>query len=112
DRLLDRPHDKVRNIGAIIGNRSVEVADFYRLDPRWNFIAMMPQWDFLDFVAGEAAAYPNFQLHMGVEARSLIAERDRVASIVCRTAAGEQAIRARLVFAAHGRDSRLRQASG
>src|SRR5687767_10908237 len=62
DRLLERPHDKVHGIGAWVSGRHLEIADFSRFDPRWNFIAMMPQWEFLDFVADEARIYPNFTL--------------------------------------------------
>src|ERR1700712_859281 len=62
DRLLERPHDKVRDITAYVGETRIEVADFTRLDPRWNFIALMPQWEFLDFVAQQAGTLPTFQL--------------------------------------------------
>src|SRR4051794_14044720 len=54
DRLLERPHDKVRSITGWIGGERIRVADLSGFDPRWNFIAMMPQWEFLDFVADEA----------------------------------------------------------
>src|SRR5687767_9149782 len=47
DRLLERPHDKVRSLGAWVGDREYEIADFRAFDPRWGFIAMMPQWHFL-----------------------------------------------------------------
>src|SRR5690349_17615828 len=72
ERLLARPHDKVRSIAASVGGRRLEVADFTSFDPRWNFIAMMPQWEFLDFVADEARAYPSFSLIMEAEATGLV----------------------------------------
>ncbi len=68
DRLLERPHDKVPGVGAYVGDRHFEVADLSRFDPRWNFIAMMPQWEFLDFVADEARRYANFSLITRAEA--------------------------------------------
>src|SRR3954447_14142091 len=48
DRLLERDHDEVPSISAYVGERRIEVANFRGLDPRWSFIALMPQWDFLD----------------------------------------------------------------
>lgn len=110
--LLERPHDKVRSIGAFVADTPLEVADFSRLDPRWGFIAMMPQWEFLDFVADEARRYPDFTLRLRCEATDLIVEQGRVAGLVCREGSQECRIRARLVIAADGRGSRLREASG
>src|ERR1700684_784931 len=46
ERLLERPHDKVPDISAWVGDRRIEAADFTHFDPRWNFIALMPQWEF------------------------------------------------------------------
>jgi 2-polyprenyl-6-methoxyphenol hydroxylase-like FAD-dependent oxidoreductase len=64
ERLLARPHDKVRSIGVYLNGRHYQVGDFSRFDPRWNFVAMMPQWHFLDFVAEEARRFPGFELVM------------------------------------------------
>ena len=112
DRLLERPHDKVRDLRVFIGDRVVEVADFSGMDPRWAFIAMMPQWEFLDFVAEAARLYPCFTLRMGAEAIGLIEEGGRVAGVVCREEGTEKRIAARLVIASDGRASRLREAAG
>ena len=109
ERLLSVPHDTVDDIQAVIGGRAYTVGNFARLPRPGNFIALMPQWDFLNFVAGEAAKFPTFNLRMGCEAVDLIVGDGRVAGV--RTAAGED-IRARLTVAADGRDSRLRAASG
>src|SRR4051812_19804668 len=81
DRLLARPHDEVPDITAYVGGQRIEVADFRGFDPRWNFIALMPQWDFLDFVAEEARKYPNFELLLGAEATGLIRSRHRVTGV-------------------------------
>jgi 2-polyprenyl-6-methoxyphenol hydroxylase-like FAD-dependent oxidoreductase len=108
DRLLQRPHDKVHDITGLIGGRPLEIADLSHFDPRWNFIAMMPQWEFLDFVADEARLYPDFTLRMEAEASGLVWREGRVAGVVCD---GEE-IGARLVIAADGRGSRLRAAAG
>jgi 2-polyprenyl-6-methoxyphenol hydroxylase-like FAD-dependent oxidoreductase len=111
DRLLERPHDKVRSIHGLIGGRALHLADFSHFDPRWNFIAMMPQWDFLDFVADEARRYPHFTLLMDAEATGLIEEGGRIAGLRYRRGGSEESIRARLTIAADGRTSRLREAA-
>lgn len=111
DRLLERPHDKVRDIGGLIAGRHMAIADFTSFDPRWNFIAMMPQWEFLDFVADEARAYPHFTLLQNAEATGLV-EEGRVVGVRYREGGDERAIRARLTIAADGRTSRLRAAAG
>jgi 2-polyprenyl-6-methoxyphenol hydroxylase-like FAD-dependent oxidoreductase len=112
DRLLERPHDKVRGIGVWVAGRHYEVADLSRFDPRWNFVAMMPQWEFLDFVAGAASEYPHFRLLMNAEAVGLEREHGRVAGVRYRTGGEEREIRARLVIASDGRRSVLRAEAG
>ena len=77
DAFLERPHDKVRDIGAVIGGRPYRIADFSHLPGRGTFIAMMPQWEFLDFVAEQARAWPAFALRMETEAVGLVEERGR-----------------------------------
>jgi 2-polyprenyl-6-methoxyphenol hydroxylase-like FAD-dependent oxidoreductase len=108
-RLLERPHDKVRSLGAWVGERKLEIADFSGFDPRWNFIAMMPQWEFLDFVADEARLHPSFTLRMEAEAVGLIREAGRVTGVRYRSGGGECELRARLVIASDGRRSVLRE---
>ncbi|MEO7826247.1 MAG: FAD-dependent oxidoreductase [Allosphingosinicella sp.] len=112
DRLLERPHDKVRDLQGLIGGRRIEIADFSHFDPRWNFIAMMPQWDFLDFVADEARRYPHFTLLQDAGATDLVVEEGRVAGVRYVTAGEERTIPARLTIAADGRSSRMRQSAG
>ncbi|HEX8125789.1 MAG TPA: FAD-dependent oxidoreductase [Allosphingosinicella sp.] len=109
DRLLQRPHDKVDSIGAWVGDSELEVADMSSFDPRWNFIAMMPQWDFLDFVADEARRYPNFTLLMNAEAHGLVREQGRVAGVRYRSQGEERVLAASLVIASDGRRSVLRE---
>jgi 2-polyprenyl-6-methoxyphenol hydroxylase-like FAD-dependent oxidoreductase len=111
DRLLERPHDKVRDIKGLIGGRRMAIADFSHFDPRWNFIAMMPQWEFLDFVADEARRYSHFTLLMDAEATGLVEEAGRIAGVRFRRGGAEETIRARLTIAADGRTSRLRDAA-
>src|SRR4051812_32094523 len=89
DQLLARPHDKVPDITAHVGGHAIEVANFRGFDPRWAFIALMPQWEFLDFVAQEARKYPHFELLMGAEATGLVRSGGRVTGVACRRQ-GEQ----------------------
>jgi 2-polyprenyl-6-methoxyphenol hydroxylase-like FAD-dependent oxidoreductase len=109
DALLERPHDKVRRIGVWVGGRHFEVGDFSRFDSRWNFVAMMPQWEFLDFVAGAARRYPAFSLVMEAEATGLIREEGRVTGVRWRHDVTTRETRAKLVIAADGRRSVIRE---
>ncbi len=112
DRLLERPHDKVRDLRVFVGEEiEVEVADFSGMDPRWGFIAMMPQWEFLDFVADEARDYPNFSLLMDAEATGLVERDGRVTGVSYEQGGETLEISADLVIAADGRHSLLRDAS-
>jgi 2-polyprenyl-6-methoxyphenol hydroxylase-like FAD-dependent oxidoreductase len=109
DELLKRPHDKVHHLGAWIGERHVEIADFRSFDPRWNFIAMMPQWHFLDFVAEQARRHPNFRVVIEAEALGLETGGGRVSGVRYRQAGEERRVSARLVIASDGRRSVLRE---
>lgn len=109
DALLALPHDKVRDIGGVVGGREWRIADFTHLPGRGTFVAMMPQWHFLDFVAGVAARMPTFELRRSCEAVGLIEEHGRIAGV--RDAAGGTH-RARLTILADGRGSRLRTDAG
>jgi 2-polyprenyl-6-methoxyphenol hydroxylase-like FAD-dependent oxidoreductase len=104
DELLSRPHDKAAQLSGVIGGEQVRIADFSGLRVPAPFIALMPQWDFLDCVADLARAFPSFSLRMNAEVTDLLWEGDRVAGAVCNGAP----IRAKLVIAADGRRSLLR----
>jgi len=105
NRLLCRPHDKVRSVSAHVEGRAYKVADLSGFDPRWNFIAMMPQWEFLDFLAEAASAYSAFTLRRRAEATDLIRDGGRITGTVVN---GEPVL-SRLVILADGRNSALRQ---
>jgi 2-polyprenyl-6-methoxyphenol hydroxylase-like FAD-dependent oxidoreductase len=109
DRLLERPHDKVGGVGVWIGGRHFEVADVSGTDRRWNFVAMMPQWEFLDFLAVAARRYQGFELLMNAEALGLVEDGSRVSGVRCRVDGQERISEARLVIAADGRRSVLRK---
>jgi 2-polyprenyl-6-methoxyphenol hydroxylase-like FAD-dependent oxidoreductase len=112
ERLLERPHDKVPGIGVWIAGRHYEVADLSFADPRWSFVAMMPQWEFLDFVADEARRYPHFRLIMNAEATGLETEAKRISGVHYVHSGESRTIRARLVIACDGRHSVLRGEAG
>ncbi|HEU4958922.1 MAG TPA: FAD-dependent oxidoreductase [Sphingomonas sp.] len=110
DALLARDHVKVPELHGRVAGRDLPVADFRHLPVVAPYIALMPQWDFLDFVAEVAGRYPNFTLERCAEAVEAIEESGRVVGV--RTADGGMARARRLVVAADGRHSTLRDRSG
>ncbi|MBU6432766.1 MAG: FAD-dependent monooxygenase, partial [Nitrospirae bacterium] len=74
ERLLALPHQKVPRINGQFGDLTLTVADFSSLSTQCRFVAFMPQWDFLNFLAEEAARYPTFQLRMHADVTGLIEE--------------------------------------
>ena len=109
DQLLEQPHDKVTSVGAVIAGQEYRIGDFTHLPGRGRFVALMPQWDFLNFVADQAKKLTAFALRMECEARSLKEENGRVTGVVL---ADGEVLTARLVIAADGRGSVLREAAG
>ncbi len=110
--LLRLPHQQVRELSGQIGDFSIGIADFSHLPTVCKFIALMPQWDFLDFLAAEARRYPNFRLRMQAEATGLIEHDGRITGLRATTPQGNLEVRADLVLAADGRHSVLRAAAG
>ena len=111
DSFLSRSHQEVRSVEGEFGDTRVRIADFTHLPTRCKFIAFMPQWDFLDFLAGEAKRLRGFRLMMGTEATALLREGDRAVGLTARTASGPVDIHADLVIGADGRHSVLREAA-
>ena len=112
DEFLKLPHEKARRLSGVIGDELVQLADFTYLRTGCRFIAMMPQWDFLNFLAGHAERYPNFHLHMQAEVTDLIEEGGRIAGVRASTPAGLLTIRSTLVVGADGRHSMVRERAG
>ncbi|HXV36781.1 MAG TPA: FAD-dependent monooxygenase, partial [Myxococcota bacterium] len=98
---------RVQQISVQIGGQLQPVIDFRRLRP-FDYVALVPQWDFLDLLADEAARFPEFDLRMRCEATGLIEERGAVVGVRARSPEGELAIRADVVVACDGRNSTLR----
>ncbi|MCX8997499.1 FAD-dependent oxidoreductase [Rhizobiaceae bacterium BDR2-2] len=112
ERLLELPHTQAPRLHAEIGGKDITIADFSRLGTKCRFIAFMPQWDFLDFLAGEAARLPNFRLVMEAEVTELLEENGRIAGLLASTPEGTLEIRSALVVGADGRNSRVREKAG
>ena len=107
------PQRRVQQLGVQIAGRLQPAIDFRGLKP-FDYLALVPQWDFLNFIAEEGRRrYPQqFDLRMRHEALDLVHEAGRVAGVRVRSPAGESELRADLVVACDGRDSRLRAAAG
>ena len=106
------PHSQIRTANLEFGDRHFTIGDFTRLPTICKFIALMPQWDFLDFLAGEAKAFPNFHLLMQTRADDLIIENNVVTGVTATAPQGPLTIKAGLTVAADGRHSTLRDRSG
>jgi 2-polyprenyl-6-methoxyphenol hydroxylase-like FAD-dependent oxidoreductase len=112
DAFLKLPHQKVDQFGAQIGDERVGIIDLRYLPTRCKYIALMPQWDFLNFIAAHGKRYRTFDLHMHAEATDLIEEGGRVAGLRAKTPDGDLEIRADLVVGADGRHSTVRERAG
>lgn len=112
EAFLALPHQKVPRLGGLIGGQWVELAEFSHLPVAAPFVAMMPQWDFLDFLAAEAGKHPNFRLLMQTRARTLLTADGRVTGLLAEGPDGPVRVEAGLTVAADGRGSELREASG
>jgi len=110
--LLDLKHTKAPRIEARLPGGTLTVADLGRLKTRYPYITFMPQWDFLDYVTGEAKRYPNFHLEMEAEAKELILEDGTVRGVRYETPDGPREARALLMVAADGRSSPFREQAG
>jgi 2-polyprenyl-6-methoxyphenol hydroxylase-like FAD-dependent oxidoreductase len=110
--FLDLPHEEVASLGVIIGDSKIEVADFRHVPATCKFVALMPQWDFLSFLAGHAKRFPSFRLLMEHEATDLLVEGNRIVGVVTRNENQEVHVRADLVVGCDGRHSVMRAAAG
>jgi len=112
DEFLTRPHQRTQTVSLVVGGVPLTLGDFLHLPTRCKFIAFMPQWEFLDFLADHAREYPHFQLRMLAEATDLIEEQGRVAGVRVSAPEGPLEVRADLVVAADGRRSLVRDKAG
>jgi 2-polyprenyl-6-methoxyphenol hydroxylase-like FAD-dependent oxidoreductase len=113
DEFLKRPHQKqVSRIRARIGPDEILLGDLSLLSTHCRFMVMMPQWEFLDFLAEQARRYPTFHLRMETEVTGLIEEDGRIVGVRGNSPAGPLEVRATLVVGADGRNSVVRDYSG
>jgi len=112
DEFLRRPHDQLREVALRVGGEQAQIADFRHVPTHCKFLMMMPQWEFLDFLAGHARKLPGFHLLMRTEALALVSENGRVVGLSARQPDGELEIRAALVVGADGRHSTIRAQAG
>jgi 2-polyprenyl-6-methoxyphenol hydroxylase-like FAD-dependent oxidoreductase len=112
DRFLTVRHDEIRTLRVLIGDSEIQLADFTHLPTVCKFIALMPQWDFLNFLAEEGKQYPGFDLRLETEATDLIVEGDLVVGLRAASPDGPLEFRADLVIGADGRHSVVRERAG
>jgi 2-polyprenyl-6-methoxyphenol hydroxylase-like FAD-dependent oxidoreductase len=112
EEFLRLPHQKVYELSAQVGEMQLTLADFSHLPTRCRFIALMPQWDFLNFLAEQADRYPKFHLMMEAEVTGLSQESGRVMGVHANTPKGTVEVRADLVVGADGRNSTVRGKAG
>jgi len=112
EEFLQRPHQEVRTLGAQIGDGFLQLADFSHLPTHCRFIALMPQWDFLNFIAEQAKRFPAFRLEMEAEVTALVEEGGRVTGVRAKTPRGSFTVRADLIVGADGRHSVVREKAG
>jgi 2-polyprenyl-6-methoxyphenol hydroxylase-like FAD-dependent oxidoreductase len=112
DEFLKVPHDAVSQLYVVAGGSTIHVADFSHLPTVCKFVALMPQWDFLNFLSEQGKKYPGFGLMMDTEATDLIVEGERIAGLMATGPDGPVEIRADLVVGADGRRSDVRARAG
>ena len=112
DEFLKRPHQKVTELTGKVGSETVTIADFTHLPTHCHFLALMPQWDFLNFITEQAGRYSTFHLKMQAEVTDLIEVSGTVAGVRAKTPNGVLEIRAPLTVGADGRQSVVRERAG
>ncbi len=111
ESFLKRPHQVVKELFAIVNGHTVKMAEFKHLPSHCKYIALMPQWDFLNFLSGEAKKFPTFQLQMETRAVRVIEENGRTTGVIIENKTGSHEIYTDLVVAADGRHSDMRESA-
>jgi 2-polyprenyl-6-methoxyphenol hydroxylase-like FAD-dependent oxidoreductase len=112
DEFLKVPHQKVETLTGQVGAEHLKMVDFRHVPTRCKFIALMPQWDFLNFLADQGKRYKTFDLRMNAEATDLVEEGGRIVGLRAQTPKGALTIRADLVVGCDGRHSTVREKAG
>src|SRR5207248_6662545 len=103
DEFIKLAHQELLELRCVMNGHSEPIADFSHLPTQCKFIAFMPQWDFLNFLAGHAKKFSTFALHMQHEVVDLLIENEKVVGVRVKTPEGERDARADLVIGADGR---------
>jgi 2-polyprenyl-6-methoxyphenol hydroxylase-like FAD-dependent oxidoreductase len=112
EEFLRLPHQQLTSAGAVYGGFAFKLTDFRHLPTHCKFVALMPQWDFLNFLSTQAKKFPSFTLQMEHEVVDLTWAGDRVTGVEVQTPNGRAAIGADLVVGCDGRHSVTRQKAG
>ena len=112
DEFLKLPHQQIETLSGQVGAEHLQMVDFRHLPTHCKFIALMPQWDFLNFLAEHGKRYETFDLRMQAEARDLIEENGRIVGVIADTPDGTLTVRADLVVGCDGRHSTVREKAG
>ena len=112
EEFLKRPHQQADELRGLIGDDLIVLADLKHLPTHCKFIALMPQWDFLDFLADHAKRYAGFALRMRADVGELLFDGKKVVGLRAKTPDGDLEVRADLVVGADGRHSTVRERAG
>jgi len=112
EEFLKVPHQKVLELAGQVGAETVTLADFTHLPTHCKFLAFMPQWDFLNFIAEKAKVFSKFHLKMSAEVIDIVEENGLVTGVRAKTQDGDIEIHADLIVGADGRSSTLRERAG
>jgi 2-polyprenyl-6-methoxyphenol hydroxylase-like FAD-dependent oxidoreductase len=112
EEFLKLPHSEIRALSLEIGDASIKVAEFARIPAPFKFVALMPQWDFLNFLADKGRRFPSLTVMMSSQVTGLIEASGRVAGVNATTLNGPIEVHADLVVGCDGRSSTVREASG
>ncbi len=110
--FLELPHTRAPKLHAEIGGEKITIADFSRLPVKNRFIAFMPQWEFLSFLAGKAGQYDSFRLMMNARVCGIVEQNGRVSGLEVETPDGALVVETDLVIGADGRNSIVRDKAG
>ncbi|MBB5051219.1 2-polyprenyl-6-methoxyphenol hydroxylase-like FAD-dependent oxidoreductase [Afipia massiliensis] len=112
DDFLKIPHQQLTHMQGLFGATPIRIADLSRLKTQCPFIALMPQWDFLNFLETKGARFPSLQIMKSTEATELVRDSERITGVVAATPQGPLHISADLTVACDGRHSILREQAG
>jgi 2-polyprenyl-6-methoxyphenol hydroxylase-like FAD-dependent oxidoreductase len=111
EEFLKLPHSEIHHISAAIGERSYRIADFRHIPAACRYIAIMPQWDFLNFLAQKGRQFPTLTVIMQAQVTALAQAQGRIVGVEATTPTGALQVGAELVIGCDGRSSTVRKAA-